>query len=405
MRLLFVEPDPAGHHFLPYFLFFARAALASGHEVRLLTTAVAQRHPAFEVLQEALSDQVQVSVMPEVAQHGEHMFGLIRRQFSYWSSVAEGFAKIEQESAPDHVFVLSMDGLDRAMVLLGSPFAQTPFSGLFVHLKFHWGALGVAPHRRLSFLQKYLFSRVLRMDDLFAVATIDASLPDWWRERRCAGAQKLRYVPDPGEVRLIDSRVDARTMLGIGQGDRIVLVYGNISAAKNIPALLCAVQSLDGRVTVVIAGKIDEAGRRASLSSPEAEALRSSGRLHVFDQFIDMDLEQRLFAAADVIWLGYAKSFMGQSAVLAQAASAGRPVLAREGGWIGELTQRHGLGLCVDPSSAEDVAVALDRLCTDAALVVEIQEAAALFSAARSESAFASAIMACIPDASLLENR
>ena len=43
--------------------------MASGHEVRLLTTAVAQRHPAFEVLQEALSDQVQVSVMPEVKDH------------------------------------------------------------------------------------------------------------------------------------------------------------------------------------------------------------------------------------------------------------------------------------------------------------------------------------------------
>ena len=411
MKLLIVEPDPAGHHFIPYVLFFAREAMARGVQVSLMTTESAMRHLAFGMLQQSLPVALQIAFMPELPQaHAGSVGGLMRRQWSYWRAVAKGFSSIPRNARPDHVFVLSMDGLDRAMALRGSPFGRTPFSGLFVHLKFHWGSLGVAPPGRFPAVQECLFSHLLGMKALYAVATIDASLPDWWQQRRPRNAHKLMYVPDPGQVKLVDSRGAAREKLGIPREGLVVLVYGNISATKNIIALVRAVQAMDrrvadGQVMVVIAGKIEDALKRESLSSPEAEALHARGGLHLFDGFADLDMEQRLFAAADVIWLGYAKGFWGQSAVLAQAASAGRPVLAREGGWIGVMTERHGLGICVDPMDTEAVAAALSRLYSDAALAIKVRDAALRFSVARSEAVFARAIMACIPDASGLEKR
>ncbi|MFT3755250.1 MAG: glycosyltransferase [Pseudoxanthomonas sp.] len=398
-RLLVVEPDAGGHHFIPYLLFFAREAIARGIEVHLLTTASAMRHAAFAMLRESLPAALMVHAMPELPQASAGgIDGLMRRQWNYWRAVASGFAGIPRDTRPDHVFVLSMDGLDRVTALRGSPFGRTPFSGLFVHLKFHWGSLGIAPPGRFPAVQERLFSHLLGIKSLHSMATIDASLPDWWWQRHPRNAHKLRYVPDPGQIRLVDGREEARKKLGLRPDGQVVLSYGNISATKNLAALLRAAQVVGEPVMVVVAGKVEADVKRDTLASADAEVLRAAGQLHVFDGFADLDMEQRLFAAADVLWLGYARHFCGQSAVLAQAASAGRPVLAREGGWIGWMTQQHGLGLCAEPTDADAVAAALGRLRSDAVLAADIRAATQRFSVERSESAFAAAMMACIPD-------
>ena len=67
MKLLVVEPDPGGHHFIPYLLFFARQAQARGIEVSLLTTEAATRHPAMAMLQEGLDTPLPVHPMPGLA--------------------------------------------------------------------------------------------------------------------------------------------------------------------------------------------------------------------------------------------------------------------------------------------------------------------------------------------------
>ena len=398
MRLLVVEPDPGGHHFIPYLLFFAREAQARGIEVHLMTTAAATRHPAWAMLQEGLAKPLPVALMPEpAAASGYRFVGLLMAQWNYWRAVADGFRRLPADARPDHVFVLSMDGLDRMLALRGSPFGNTPFSGLFVHLKFHWAALGIAPPGRFPWLQQRLFARLLGMKRLHVAATIDASLPGWWQARHRRNAARLQYVPDPGHVRIHQSRAQARTALGLDPGARVVLVYGDISTGKNLAALLRAASAAASPLVVVVAGRVSEAEREGSLASAQAQALQASGRLRVLDGFADLALEQRLFSAADVVWLGYARQFMGQSAVLAQAASAGKPVLAREGGWIGWMTRQHGLGLCVDPEDPAQVNAALARLWPGQVEADVAHQAALAFAAQRSEAAFAAAMLRCLP--------
>ena len=399
-RLLIVEPCPGGHHFIPYLLFLARAAMARGMEVSLLTTRSATGHPAFQMLQASLPRELEVAFMPELPASGQGgVFGLLRGQWDYWKVVAAGYAALPPQARPDHVFVLSMDGLDRMVALRGSPFGRTPFSGLFVHLKFHWASLGIAPPGRLPMLQQWLFARLLAMPRVHALATIDASLPGWWQPRHPRHAAKLRHVPDPGHVRIHETRVQARAALGLDPEAFVVMVYGNISAAKNLAALLRAAALGGPSPVMLVAGQVADAECRACLASESALALQAAGRLRVFDQFVDLELEQRLFSAADVLWLGYARQVWGQSAVLAQAASAGRPVLAREGGWIGWMTRRHGLGLCVDPLDPDQVNAALAQLRPGQPAAEAAREAAARFADQRSEAAFAAAMLRCLPGA------
>ena len=400
MKLLVVEPDPGGHHFIPYLLFFARQAQARGIEVSLLTTEAATRHPAMAMLQAGLARPLQVHPMPGLAvASGRRVAGLLQAQWNYWQAVATGFRNLPADARPDHVFVLSMDGLDRMVALRGSPFGRTPFSGLFVHLKFHWASLGIAPPGRLPKLQQWLFARLLAMRRVHALATIDASLPDWWRPRHPRHAAKLRHVPDPGHVRIHETRAQARAALGLDPAAFVVMVYGNISAAKNLAALLRAAALGGPSPVVLVAGQVADAECRACLASESALALQAAGRLRVFDRFVDLELEQRLFSAADVLWLGYARQVWGQSAVLAQAASAGRPVLAREGGWIGWMTRHHALGLCVDPQDPDQVNAALAQLRPGQPAAEAAHEAAARFADQRSEAAFAAAMLRCLPGA------
>ena len=397
MKLLIVEPYPGGHHFVPYLLFLAKAAMARGIEVRLMTTASAMRHPAFAVLQASLPAPLPVDPMPELPrmEGASGLFGQMRRQWDYWDVMARGFSRLPANARPDHVFLLSMDSLDRVMALRGSPFGKTPFSGLFVHLKFHWASLGVGPAGRFPAIHQWLLSRLLKMCSLHALATIDESLPEWWQARHPRCAHKLRFVPDPGHIRLEEDRQTARRKLGIAADAFVVLLYGRISSRKNVAALLRALFA-GGNAVAVLAGQVEQSDAHLP-QSDDAKALRDQGRLLVLDRFIDLDEEQRLFCATDVVWLGYARSEWGQSAILAQAASAGRPVLAREGGWIGWMTQRHRLGLCVDPEDAEQVNAALEKLRPRRALAEEIRAAASEFARGRSEGAFAHAILNCIP--------
>ena len=396
MRLLVVEPDAGGHHFIPYLLFTAREAMARGFELRLLTTQSAIRHPAYRMLLQQLDGVLEVSMMPEVPGRGGRLLGLLQYQLDYRNAVAAGFRALSALERPDHVFVLSMDGMDRAVVLKGSPFGRTPYSGLFVHLKFHWQSLGVAPSGRFPKLQEFLLDRLLRARTVFAMATIDGSLPGWWQARHPVTAGKLHYVPDPGHVRLLEDKSRARAALGIDAEKFLILVYGEISGKKNVANLLAAAERVGRDVLIVLAGAVKGDVKRLLDTSLAAE-LQATGQLRVFDGYADLHMEQRLFAAADLAWLGYDKSATGQSAVLAQAASAGVPVLARQGGWIGWMTQRHRIGECVDAQDPDAIASAIARLRDDVNLGAAYREACMSFAKDRSEACFANAILGCLP--------
>jgi glycosyltransferase involved in cell wall biosynthesis len=398
MKILIVEPDASGHHFIPYLLFLARRLLANGVELRLMTTQSALEHPAYQMLQQQLSGCMAVSVMPEIRNRGGRLLGLLQRQFDYHRAVSAGFNALPENARPDHVIVLSMDGMDRATVLRGSPFGRTSFSGLFVHLKFHWQSLGVAPSGRFPKVQEFLLERLLRKKTVSAMATIDGSLPKWWQARHSDTAEKLRYVPDPGQVRLLESKQQARAALGIAPTQFFVLVYGEISSKKNVAALLAATEHCKQDLHIILAGTINADIKHLLTSSTTVSALIEAGKLRIFGNYADLHFEQRLFAAADLAWLGYEKAATGQSAVLAQAASAGVPVLARQGGWIGWMTQQHRLGECVDAEDPRAVAAAITKLHCNDDLMEAYRKAGLQFAKARSEIAFTDAFLGCLPE-------
>jgi len=387
--IVLVEPEAGGHHFIPYLLFLAQLLQARGHPLTLITTEAAVAHPAMRRLQEELVAPLRLQMMRAPVRQREGVIGLMRRQIDYWRSLrvaARGMV------APDAVFVvMSADSVDRAIALLGSPFGGRRFVALFIQLKFHWPALGIGPGGRLAGLSRLTFLRLLAAPSLLAAASIDASLLESMRGHR--HSRRLHFIPDPGEVQCSLDRAAARAALGLPDGSFVVLVYGVIDKRKGIPALLTAAARIPEGLQVVLAGRFGS-GYAETLAAYGLEALQAAGSLMLCDRYVDTDEEGRLFRAADLVWLGYAPEVNGQSAVLAQAASAGVPVLGKSAGLIGRTIRAARLGLTVDPEDPAAVLSALQRAMTSTAEV--LAPGAARFAAERSAAAYRRAWTACL---------
>ncbi len=387
--IVLVEPEAGGHHFIPYVLFLAQMLQARGNPLSLITTATAAAHPAMQRLQQELPQPLRwLPMRRPITQRGGTL-GLLHRQWDYWRAVREAARQIPD---PDAIFVLmSADALDRVMGLCGAPFGQRRFVALFIQTKFHWPTQGIGPSGRWALLSRLAFSRLLQHPRLHAAVSIDATLLA--SMRRHPGAARLHFVPDPGEIQCDWDRERARASLGLPPSAYVVLVYGVIDERKGVPALLQALAGMEGPLHVVLAGRFSE-GFRAQLAAAGADALCAAGRLSLRDHYVDTDEEGRLFRAADLVWLGYAPSFHGQSAVLAQAASAGVPVLGKSTGLIGRMVRDARLGLTVDPADAAAVRAKLAEAMASTATA--LAPGAAGFAAQRSSQAYRRAWAACL---------
>lgn len=386
-RILLIEPEAGGHHFVPYAAALARALGAAGYAPALMTTREAAAHPAMAEFERGVG--VPVRWMPPIrpARTGS-IPDLLRAQFHYWHAVRRGVAALDSSERPALCVLLGLDSCDRAIALLGNPCAGLPFVGLTIQAKLHWPAAGIGPGGRLAALNRWTFARVLAHRDCLGIATIDETLV---AHEAKAGRHpgRVRLVPDPGEVSRRVTRGEARLALQLNGSSPLVLVYGGLDGRKNISPLLAAARRATSSPLVALVGRLAPEVR-ALAGSDDWRALRGEGRLLVDDGFASLDDEALWFGAADLVWVGYRSDFLGQSAVIPQAASAGVPVIGRRGGLIGRAVELHGLGATVDAGDAPAVAAALDELA-NARRSGEFGDNLRRFAAGRSHAAYGEA--------------
>jgi glycosyltransferase involved in cell wall biosynthesis len=284
---------------------------------------------------------------------------------------------------------MGLDAVDRAISIFGNPCVGVPFVGLTIHTKFHWPDLGIGPGGRHAALNRWTFDRVLAQRGCLGIASIDQTLVDH-ESRRGRHPGMVRFVPDPGEVSPRLTAREARLALGVDPGlGPLVLVYGGLDARKNILPLLRAARVARCMPMVALAGRLS-AHAQVLRSADDWRALEDSARLVVEDGFLSLDRESLWFCAADVVWVGYHADFLGQSAVIPQAASVGVPILGRSGGLIGRTVEAHGLGETVNPEDTEGVALAIDRLVAKRK-AGDLDENLMHFAAGRSHAAYGKA--------------
>jgi glycosyltransferase involved in cell wall biosynthesis len=360
MHVLVIEIVLTGHH-VGYLTHCARTYLDNGHDV---TIAIAPWHASdasLASLEREYGARITVVHFDESACRGalSHNSDL-RREFALWLLFFQMHRTRTRVKRVDYVFLPYLDYCLYAIGLLGSPFAAVRWGGICMRPSFHYQSRGVlAPRPRYRTVKRLLFLRLLRIRTLHALLSIDLPLiEDMKQSRATLGA--LKYLADPAELVGTHTMGSARSALGIPDEARVVLVYGVVDRRKGLEQVLSGLcsTSIIGDFHLLVVGALS-GWARDLLAGTDANYLRASGRLHVVDRFVSDSEQQMVFAACDVVWLGYREHYT-MSGVLVLAATAGKCVVATELGLIGWYARRAGLGPTISGESTEDVAYALN---------------------------------------------
>ncbi len=352
-----------------YVRLLVRTAAQKGWEIHLLTTAKALRHPAFKLVHSEYKD-LAIHLMPNVnLSQSTGFIGLLLNQFRYYVAIFSGFRDINPREAPDVIYMVNIDHIDKVMALLGTPFGVFKFTGMMMNIKFHRRKMKIGSSSRNDWLYEKLLLQVLKIKTLSHLVVIDEPFFHFACKASKSVYKKLILVPDVGELHGKDSAFEARSFLNIHNNAFVILIYGALSPKKGIEQLLRAVLAGNLPDVVVLLAGVQDDRIRDLLSKPWVIHLVEADQLLIFPQFHNEDQEYRVFRASNAVWLGYIGNSFGSSGVLYQACSLGLPVLATSNGLIGWIVNHHNIGVTFDPTDVEKVAQSINLLFNDRNLI------------------------------------
>ena len=360
---MIVEPSGCGHHMTLYVRHVARKFVDSGITISLLTTHSAVAHPSYELVKAETGNNIKLHFLPELTKsNSSSTSALLFTQIKAWLVLRKEFRSILKVSRPDIVYVPTLDWMAKAVELFGSPFGDTPFAALYMSPKHHRKAMGLGVASRQDWFYHKLFQRLLKIKTLHGILVVDEFFFEYCQKRYGALSQKVKYIPDFGEVRGSIVKKDCRAGLGIDLHKKVILVYGGLTKRKGIIELFDAFLDPDvpDDIILLLAGKPDEE-IEAIMKTRRVEQLVETGRIVAHLHFQNEDEEYRMFMASDYAWLGYVSGFYASSGVLYQAASIGLPVIAMRDGLIGRIVKRYSLGFLIDPRNTRSIVAALCR--------------------------------------------
>lgn len=356
-RVLIIEPHSSGHH-STYLRWVVEAVTERGWTAVVVTTAEALEHPLLASLVEMPHVELRTRHAKFPSGVTSNRVHIIRRELVYWRAI-RAIVRTELARGPLTAVVLPyLDYCFFACGVLGVPWAGLPWHVVSMRVSVLEGQSEGGVHWKWRLLRRLLSARSLRT--LFSINPSVRRPPPGWLDAQALA--KLRYLPDPAEYRGTVDRSAARAALGLKASQLAVLVFGTIDERKGlgrVAAALAADAAL-GSYMLVVAGKQSAAIQESLAHGPLAE-LRSQRRLVTLDRVLDDAEQAQVFAAADVVWLGY-ESHTYMSGVLVLAGHARLPVVVADEGEIAEFVRAHDCGTLVEVAGTSTVCDALRRL-------------------------------------------
>lgn len=385
MNILIAEPQSSGHR-LRYVGYLLPEAFGRGHTVTLVTTPDAIRSDAYaEFIAPHHGAGLVVKLLSYKTRQRVPIPGYDQYRRYRWFKKA--ICELSGKPDIDLVLIPYLGYIDKLAAILGPPFGGRRWGGIVMNESFHHATLALRPKPPiLATLRERLFFRLVNNSALVSLMTLDDTLFEYVRGRgpTCA---KLSSVVDPADLPEKVDRVVACNDLGLSERCFNLLVYGAIDHRKGIKQLLDAFfnnHDMPSSLCIIVAGACDAPTRGMLMRAIESERGK---QVKVFDRFITVEEEKRLFSASDAVWIGYVEHY-GSSGVVQQAAAAGLPIVACKVGLIGRTVEEHKLGLVVDIEDRKAVCKAIKVLASDANARKEFSAAGKAYSTQRTPTCF-----------------
>lgn len=359
------EPNGLGHR--PFFLAWLLADPPAERRWILHTTADVRAHPAVAaVLQHPPSHVTVVELRhcpaePQRKSLSTLAHYIVAKALAYRRNWRR-YAKVG-----DTAFFPSYDELAVIWGCLPWLTHGMPFTTIGMRAQFHQQRQGVvtSTRQRGHALKEFLLRRVLSRRSAQIYLTNQRPLKHDVDQRWGRLAHKVRFYPDPGATPVPVPVAEARQRLGLPADQALVLCYGSLTNRKGVDHLLAAMAhpSWPANTGAVCAGRYRE-GVRTLLSSPQAEALATQGRLHRREGYITNDDENLLFQACTAVWLVY-DDHDAMSGCLVQAGLHQRAVIGCANGLIGWYIAQSNGGIIYRPAQITTSLAALAALLAD----------------------------------------
>lgn len=237
------------------------------------------------------------------------------------------------------------------------------WSGIAMSPTFHHpSVLGNRKRTTLDKVKEMLFGKLLSQPNLSSLFCIDPLLPEYCVATYGERGHKVHYFADPVDTTSMLPRDRARDALNLSPRSFVVLCYGSIALRKGLREIAGCLEaeSLNGNIVFVIAGQPDSEAEKL-LSSEAVASYFNSGRIKLNLHYCSPDLEAKLFAASDLIWVLY-RGFHQMSGIVARALAYGIPFVGAPGGLIGWYAKTLQAGVLPSTTAIPDIVSTLNYL-------------------------------------------
>jgi glycosyltransferase involved in cell wall biosynthesis len=182
------------------------------------------------------------------------------------------------------------------------------------------------------------------------------------------GFGKVIELPDPvgfeGPVQDVSM---AKKRYAVGEDRKLWTFFGLLDSRKGIVQSLQALHYLEkselAKISVLLLGEQAEAFRE-EIVLWILKAREKGVQVIVDNKRIPTEEIQGIIKASDLVMAPY-QNHIGSSGVLLRAAAAGRPVLSQSYGLMGHNVRTHRLGLAVDTTNPQEIALAMRMFLND----------------------------------------
>jgi glycosyltransferase involved in cell wall biosynthesis len=352
MRVLIIEQASDLGHYLNYVQHLVQAFVPLGCEI---VVAVPNTVPE--------SAQFQIHLSPHQTSFRLEFIPSRDETLSRWRMMlanARAFRALIARVKPDAVYVPTLDVYVPTLQRMAQSLAW--WLALRPRLpRLHCEALLLGLPAAYGMTRRPFFTKMaVRTMPFDVVHYVDPIALDWVLTKVGGKAgRKGRFIADPVEPLSLPTRSKARAMLRLPEHKKLVMSIGLQDHRKGVDYLIgaCARWQPAEPASIVLAGKLSAQIRQ--LVTNEYRHLVGEGRLIVLDQYLSKEDFYACFAAGDLIAAPY-RLQPHPSAIVLQAATAGKMVLAANSGWCAYMVPKFSLGRLCNPQDPEVLAEALD---------------------------------------------
>ena len=360
---LIVESQYRGHYLTGYIKYVLRALPKNEFNIVLLITKDAKKFAGDELkILKKENNRIIIETMDDIKISNYNSISLLLYQLKLYFLIKDKFNQIKKKYNFFHIFINSFQHFDKIFSIIGSPFDQIKFSGVFLGTKFHLNTFNFNFYDRYNFLSKLLFKRLISNHNLLSLIINDELLLHFLKKKKWRNLKKVKFLHDPKEFNFKFSKLYSRNRLKLPNKSFLILLYGAIINSKSVDELLSIFtnKNIDGNIKVIVAG--EHVGEmKLYFKNPKVLRLIQNKKLFIYNGWQSEVIESLIFSAVDIVWIGY-KNYPFPSGVLYQAVSKSLPVITSSQGAMSWTNKKYKLGLVANINKTADIIEKINKL-------------------------------------------